>query len=71
MSVVNLVTLLVNAACVVVQDVVVAAVPLDIAEVPVMVEGDTIIMICFPSVRFALWYIGFSCLVANLSKSQL
>lgn len=42
MSVVSLVILLVNAVCVVVQEDVVAAAPLDIVEVPVMAGGDVI-----------------------------
>jgi hypothetical protein len=39
MSVVSLVTLLVNAVCVVVQEDVVVAAPLDTGEAQVMVEG--------------------------------
>lgn len=42
MSVVSQVILLVNAVCVVVQEDVVAAAPLDIVEVPVTVAGDAI-----------------------------
>lgn len=74
-SVVSQVILLVNAVCAVVQEDVVAAAPLDIAEVPVTVAGDVIdkrflnvtyyfIFFKFCVLNRECWFSGFKVMIS-------